>query len=220
MNEAIKKLLHTTKDGRWYWETDYANDKLELDDEDIDFDRIPEVIKLLKPATNWKDLDTPLEAARILASWGNEEGLEYLEYVVDLRPDNWGVGEAHHLRGYDTTYEWIGKAAAFYTHRKRDNKCSYINVERVRRIFAKCIKLAETQKFEPRLNSWINITSIGGLDNELHSYFRAILNNETFHHWKVTDAVKFFIEYDPDFLDKTLNEFGKKRSDYAEASSN
>ncbi|WOE76078.1 hypothetical protein [Alterisphingorhabdus coralli] len=216
MDQDIQKLLYTTKDGRWYWETDYAVDKLELDDEDIDFDRIPKIRELLiKPIKNWTELHIPFEAALVLASWGDEEGLSYLEYVIALRPDKWGNGEPHRLRGYDTTYEWVANAMiAFATFRSSyaefDSK-----IGELERWFKVILNLCETQPFEFPLLRWIKRRNYTQFDAELKSYLRAMVSDDTgFHHYKPADAVAFFADYDPVYLDRLLEELGKSRSDY------
>lgn len=214
MSEDLKKLLYTTKDGLWYWETDYASDQLELEEEDIDFERIPEIRKLLKPATNWKELYIPLEAAQVLASWGDDVGLEYLEYVVDLRPDKWGNGEPHRLREYDTTYEWITRAVAAYSSFHYDKTGKDIKRQRICPIMKKILYLSSLMEFEFLYFDTIVRRRYTEYDEELKAYMKSLFKNEDLHHWKVNNVVKFFIEYNPDFLDKTLAELGKSRPDY------
>ncbi|WP_028879533.1 hypothetical protein [Terasakiella pusilla] len=216
MDEKIERLLYTTKDGIWYWETDYAADKLELDDEDIDFDRIPEIRKLLtKPVASLPELYVPLEAALVLTSWGDEEGLRYLEYVVNLRPDRWGNGEPHRLRCYDTTYEWIANSVIFFrlAHLERTGKD--VMRKRVFPILSMLLKYCETLQFEFPLHHFLHEEALE-YDSSLKSYLRAMLADKSdFHHHKPGDAVKFFLKYDPVFLETVLKEANKNLSDYS-----
>lgn len=214
MDKDTERLLYTTKDGRWYWETDYAGDKLELDKEDIDFERIPKIKNLLKPASNWKEIYIPLEAAQILASWGNNEGLNYLKYVIELRPDKWGNGELHRLRNYDTTYEWIGKSIFWYCIRHNYNFKDTKTKELIIEIFSRILEFASEQRFEvPFLYAFKELLA-DDMRKPLRKYLRAVLANDKFHYYKSKDAVKFFIKYDPQFLEKTLNDLGKNISEY------
>lgn len=220
MDEEIKRLLFTTKDGRWYWETDYANDHLELDEEDIDFSRIPAIRKLLiKPVTSWPELATPLKAAEVLTSWGDEEGLKYLEYVVALRPDKWGNGEPHRLRLYDTTYEWILRAVISFNSVHFDSTPGDQDPmrDRVFDIISKIMSLSESLEFDFVELDWMNDNNYTEYDAGLKSYLRAMLADDTgFHHHKPGDAVKFFLDYDPAFLKSALQETGKQLSDFKE----
>lgn len=216
MNEEIKRLLYTTKDGRWYWETDYAADHLELDDEDIDFDRIPKLHKLLTPGAVKADLKVPLEAALVLTSWGDGKGLEYLEYVEHLCPEDWyGSGYSHRFGGFDTTREWMLNAISFYSGAHLERAGSDVKRERIFPLVSSILKDSETQQFQFNFLSTILKRSYREYDVGLKSYLRAMLDDDSgFHHHKPADAVKFFEEYDPDYLDEALAAAGKTLSDY------
>lgn len=216
MREEIKRLLYTTKDGRWYWETDYAVDHLELDDEDIDFDRIPELHRLLTPNAVKNDLEIPLEAALVLTSWGDDKGLEYLEYVESLGPEDWyGAGYSHKFGNFDTTREWMLSAISFYSGAHLDRSGNDAKRERIFPIVSSILKASETHKFQFNFLSVILRRSYNEYDAGLKSYLCAMLADDSgFHHHKPADAVKFFEKYDPRYLDVALARAGKIRSDY------
>jgi hypothetical protein len=216
MDEQTKRLLYTTKDGRWYWETDYAADQLELDDEDIDFDRIPHIRELLVPGAINEELRVPLEAALVLSAWGDEVGLHYLEYIAGLSDtERYGAGYSHRLGNFDTTFEWITRAAMACDSINFDRKGDEIMRSRVFPIIANALKCCETGQFEFPAFQWIKRNRYHEYDDSLRSYLCAMLRDGSgFHHHKPADAVKFFVEYDPVYLDAALSEVGKTRADY------
>jgi hypothetical protein len=93
MNQELDDLLYKLPPGT----EDYASDLTDLDPQDVPQDRIPELNALMQGHDDF----LAVTAARILCSWGREEGFDYLERFVCDRPpltENW---MPHRLRDYD-----------------------------------------------------------------------------------------------------------------------
>ena len=48
----------------------------------------------------------------------------------------------------------------------------------------------------------------------LKEHLAAIIKNPTLHHWKVADCAHFLMQYDPDFVTKTMAAHGKTLADF------
>ncbi len=96
-------------------------DVLHLDDDDISQDRILKLEALLTPITDLSNFFVPIEAAKLLAAWGSEKAIDYLDSCIDNRIDLLGNAEPHRLHAsYDGTYEKIIEACIHFYTRNSD----------------------------------------------------------------------------------------------------
>ncbi|QUX96778.1 hypothetical protein C0J08_15850 [Marinomonas sp. CT5] len=120
MGQEIYDLLykHYDKDGLLIEDMD---DVFYCEDDEIDKDRIPKLEALLTPITDAKSSLVPLEAAKLLAAWGDEKAIDYFEYCIDARIDRLGNLDPHRLHGnYDITYEDFSNGLLHYYARRVD----------------------------------------------------------------------------------------------------
>lgn len=100
---------------------DDIDDVLYCEDCEIDISRIEKLEGLLVPISDVKSSLIPMEAAKLLAAWGNENAIDYLERCIDQRIDRLGNLEPHRLYSYDTTYERILCSLLDYHARNADS---------------------------------------------------------------------------------------------------
>lgn len=74
MSNELNELLYKAPPGT----EDYASDLTDLDPQDVPKDRIPRLNALMQG----QDEYFAVTAARILCSWGREEGFDYLEQCL------------------------------------------------------------------------------------------------------------------------------------------
>ncbi|MCY9846364.1 hypothetical protein [Vibrio caribbeanicus] len=116
IGQEIYDLLYKHCDANGHLIED-MEDVLYCDDRDIDQERISELEVLLVPITSAQDSLIPIEASKILAAWGSEKAIEYLEFCIDERIDCLGNLDPHRIHGdYDTTYErMVDSLFQYYT---------------------------------------------------------------------------------------------------------
>jgi hypothetical protein len=190
---------------------DYTQFPYELDDEDIPRERIP----ILKQLMQGSDVYVAREVARLLCSWGDDEGFEYLRHLVCDQPPITSHGVAHHLRGYDDTYKHVLDSIKMYWARRADSG----EVEKARKkIFspiAKIIYLSTLMQFEiAGLFPLIEREGFTEYIPTLKAHLEAIIKNPKFHHWKVGDCVHLLMKFDPEFVTKTLVAHGYTLADF------
>lgn len=106
INNEIYDLVyvHYKKNGELISDPD---DYLLCDQEDIDDARAIKLINLLVPVSSIAELVVPFDSAKILASWGFMEGVDYFQYCVTNRVHKLGMLNPHNLTGHDLVYEEI-----------------------------------------------------------------------------------------------------------------
>lgn len=207
MDDETMRLLFTAKDGRWYNEADDgAGHPMDLEDSDIDFDRIPAIRKLLTPGARNEDLRTPVEAAKVLAGWGDDAGFEYLKYVV-------GLSDAERERGvseYELTH--IAQAVAAYRARKSDPPGSDELGRVAVPVLADLLRQSMTRDFEFPLYALRDYSDPAGSYREFGDDFRnllvSILEDRTRFAYKLNQVAPFFERHDPAFLRRAVATYG------------
>ena len=164
---------------------------------------------------NGPDDFTALQAAMLLAHWGEDEGFDYLESFVCAKPplaENW---TPHRLRSYDDTYKQVLDALNFYWARKSDIGKEDEARKKLYRPMTKIIKLAGQMPFDisyffdrierDRLTEYIP---------PLKDYLIEILKHPELHHWKIADCVHLLMKFDSEFVTQVLAAYGKMLTDY------
>lgn len=209
MDKIISDLIYSLpKDGKDY---SYANDVSDLDLEDVPKNRISK----LKDLMNGKNEYLALEAAKILTCWLDDDGFYFIEkFVCEREPltENWSP---HRLRNYDQTYSFILRTISSYWARSHDKGLGDISRKNIFNIVLKLIYLSNTMPFDIsvvfRLVKNEKFTEYLPM---IKTHFEAISANPHLHHWKVADCAHFLMEFEPDFVAKTLAKHGKTLADY------
>lgn len=205
MQEEIHHLLYDVPDS-----ADYAVDVSELDPEDIPLERVVQVLKLLDSA----DVDVRFSAARILCSWGYEEGLVVLESFID-DPSRMEGFFTHRLHGFDDTPRFVlsaltsfvannaGQGRGAYAHeRVHDSILTIINMAKEHPFmlgyFLCLIKHDQYQEFIPALKDLLAV----------------IVDKGDEYYWNIKDLVALLIGFDPIFVYKLFLLKGKTYSDF------
>lgn len=213
LESEISDMLYTSKNGE-------IHDSFEmslLDDDEIPWERLPKLEALLVASESSETLSRALSAAKLLASWGDEAGLDFLEDSVDKRIDKLGNLNPHRLRNYDTTYEEILDAAigfwARYCDRSREK--GVWARKRVKRLIVKLIGLANELPFEIKaLYDHLNRNPWPEIIEYIKDHLKIILGNESQNSWKIVDAINFFEVHDSEFVDQILRDHGRTRSEF------
>ncbi|MDR7378437.1 hypothetical protein J2X19_003131 [Rhodoferax ferrireducens] len=207
MNKETSDLLYTLPQGL----PSYASDLTDLDEADIPQDRIPKLRILLKDANEY----IALEAARLLCSWADDEGFDFIQrFVCDREPlaENW---MPHRLRVYDDTYKHLLDALIRYWAKNSDNGNGITARKKIVRPVSRIIIFSNINQFEIKRIFWL-IEDEGFTEYipELKSHLTEILKNPEFHHWKIGDCAHLLQKFDPEFVTKTLAAHGKTLADY------
>src|SRR5690554_985292 len=209
----INDILYTSKSGEFLDSFDMSL----LDDEEVPWDRIPKLREMLNESLDPKCVLQSLPAAKLLSAWGDEEGLKYLEKVVNFRIDKIGNLNPHRLRNYDITYEEILDAALNFWARYADR--SEVDSEKARHriegLLKRIISLSSELPFEIRsLYDHLSQNFWAEYVEDLKVHLDQILDDPRQHVWKVVDCVGFLDKYNPKSVDDILRKHGKTRKDY------
>jgi hypothetical protein len=182
-----------------------------LDGQDVPQDRIPKLNALMQG----QDEFLAVTAARILCSWGREEGFDYLEQFVCNRPpqtENW---MPHRLRSHDETYRFILDAIVSFWATQSDAGRGDAARQRIYKTVTKIIEMASVLPFDISPFFWL-IVRAGFTEYipALKEHLTAILLNPDLHHWKIADCAHLLMSFDPDFVKKVLAKHGKALSDF------
>ncbi|SFG82802.1 hypothetical protein SAMN05518865_119106 [Duganella sp. CF458] len=207
MNQELNDLLYKLPSGT----ESYASDLTDLDAQDIPQDRIPKLNALMQG----QDEYIAVTAARILCSWGREEGFDYLEQFVCDRPpqtENW---MPHRLRNYDETYKFILDALVSFWAAQSDAGSGDAARQRIFKPISKIIEIANVLPFDISYFFWL-IEHKGFTEYipALKEHLSAILLDSNLHHWKIADCAHLLMRFDPEFVQKLLAKHGKTLSDY------
>ena len=206
MDQQTNDLLYKVPSHVDYTEFPYG-----LDEEDIPREHIP----VLKQLMQGNDVYVAREAARLLCSWGDDEGFEYLRHLVCDQPPITSEGMAHPLRGYDDTYKHILDSIRWYWIRRTDTGDGDKARKKVFGPIAKIIYLSNQMQFE--IWGMFRLVEDQGFTEyipTLKAHLEAIIKNPKFHHWKVGDCVHLLMKFDPEFVTKTLAAHGYTLADF------
>lgn len=124
MGQEVYDLLYTHYDRHGALIED-MDDVLFCEDDEIPRYRIPKLEALLTPITDTKNSLIPIEAAKLLAAWGSEKALDYLDSCINQRIDLLGSIDPHRLYHYDTLYERI--ADSYFQYYIRSAERDYVH---------------------------------------------------------------------------------------------
>lgn len=206
-HEEIQYLLYFIPES-----ADYAADATDLDPEDVPEERV-NGLKLLLNSGNG---DEPLTSARLLASWGYEEGVEKLKYYINNPEETDRVGcMLHRLHSYNDVFKHILMALTSYHCRMIDRgfgeKSKIITYPLIRRI----IGLAQAYSFN--LDYFLVQIEPGMFDEflpDLKEMLQSIINKPQVNPWRIHDVIAFFMRTDLEFVDEVLKENGKVLKDF------
>jgi hypothetical protein len=189
MGKEVYDLLYTHYDQKGSLIRD-MDDVLYCDDDAIPQDRISKLESLLTPITGAKSSLVPIEAAKLLASWGSKKAIDYFEYCIDQRIDRLGNLDPHRLHGYDSTYEKMIDSILHYYARHAD-------------------KSLQNEK-EARENIFSPLRKIISLSKELTIDMGGLINEIKNENWKeylpvLKECYSFFVQLPEDSLNRKWN---------------
>jgi hypothetical protein len=209
MDQELEDLFYDIPAGA----ADYADLLEDLDDADIPRDRIPKFVALMETA----DAPIAFDAAKVLCSWGDERGFEYLRAFVMRDPPMTQLWNPHRYRAYDETYRlalmafiqcWAKWADRSPKHGEEIRAAMFAPVVRI-------IQLAE--KLPVPVDNLFWLITREGFTEYLPAFkhhLEAILEHPERHHWKVADCADLLMKFDPEFGTQALAKRGKTLADY------
>ena len=188
---------------------DYTELPEDIDLEDIPPERIEKVKNLLVHEDNY----IVFQAARLLTSWGIEEGFHTLEKLL-VENELQGMIQ-HRLYGYDETYKhvlyafisyWANRSDIGKGEQARKAICDPISI---------IIKASNMQSFQIaglfRLVSKKDFVEYIPL---LKEHLQIIIKNPEDNYWRIHDVIELFLKVDPDFVEQVLKENRKELSNF------
>lgn len=206
MEKDLRDLLYAMPPN-----TEYACDLSELDEEDIPKERLPRLVALLDG-----DDEVAFIAARVLCSWANEQGFNYMiSFVFRDPPVNKGW-YPHRLRGYDDTYRMALLSFQSYwaTRATRSPAEGELARKKIFSPIVRLIELSNSMPFEVPLRFLVEKQGFFEYLPALKCHLQAILKHQDLHHWKVADCAHLLMNFDPDFVHETLAQCGKTLADF------
>lgn len=191
---------------------DYADNLLDLDIEDVPYERVPEILEIMNGP---HDVNTVLRAAILLTYWGIDEGFRFLKNFVCHQEPPKEILMPHRFRGYDETYSqlllafrryWAIKADGGEGDEVRTELC-----EPIKRI----IELSNKFPFEIVQFYWL-VEEEGFVEFVplLKEHLLALLKSSEEHYWKIADCAHLLMKFDPLFVEQSLSQYGKILSDF------
>lgn len=205
MGKEIYNLLYTNKNG----EKEDSYEMGLLEDEDTPWDRVEKLTSLLKPVSTVESILIPLESSKLLASWGNDDGLSYLEYLVDSRIDKLGCISPHRIHSYDEVYEEIQRAITNYYVRyiDRSKEKGRQAAQRIEPVLLKVIKLSSEFPFQLVCLSYIkDYYNRKTYEPVLKECFVELVKQGEYE-WKIKDLKELLINWDAEFVNETLQKY-------------
>lgn len=188
---------------------EYTDVSVDLDLEDIPDSRINEVIKLLQNSDKY----ISFQAARVLTSWGIDQGFNFL---VDLFQNNQLDGMVcNRLHGYDETYLHVLHALISFWANKADRGEEDYARTLIFPIISKIIDYSNVQLFP--IDSLFSIVDKYNYKEYLpllKNHLRKILLNQPEQYWKIHDLIGFVLKYDSKFVEIVLSENKLSLNDY------
>ncbi len=182
------------------------------EDEDIDKERVKKLKALIGSVNNHKTLGVSIEAAKLLTSWGIEEGIHFIEKSLDERIEKYGNFNPDRLYGYDVTYEQFEGAVDNYYARLADRGEADKAFKRIKPIITKIIQLsAEIPHRLLNLCMQINCKRWEAYQAPLKTTFESILKKEEQSrndYWNIIDLKVLFLEWDPKYLNELESQYG------------
>ncbi len=126
--------------------TDESGSLIGLDEVQL-LDRPPlERFSILQAALESQDLEIRYRAAVVLAAWGDDQGLDAIEDMIDNRIDQKGICVPHRIHQYNNIYDEFAYAIYLFGHSGRRSSD-------LSRIFKKILQLYGPCRFESKLKN-------------------------------------------------------------------
>ncbi|MBH0063694.1 hypothetical protein [Psychrobacter sp. SZ93C1] len=205
MNEAhINSLLRDIPTG-----VDYTELPEDIDPEDIPPERIKGIVDLLSHEDDY----IVFQAARLLTSWGIEEGFHTLEKLL-VENELQGMIQ-HRIYGYDETYKHVLYAFISYWANQSDMGKGEQARKAIFEPVSIIIKASNTQLFQ--IDKIFRLV----LDDDFNEYIpllkehlQIIIKNPEDNYWRIHDVIELFLKVDPDFVAQVLKENRKELSNF------
>ena len=205
MNEAhINSLLRDIPT-----DVDYTELPEDLDPEDIPPERIKGVVDLLTHEDDY----IVFKAARLLTSWGIEEGFDTLRKLL-VENELQGMIQ-HRIYGYDETYKHVLYAFISYWANQSDAGKGEQARKAIFEPVSIIIKASNTQLFQ--IDKIFRLV----LDDDFNEYIpllkehlQIIIKNPEDNYWRIHDVIELFLKVDPDFIAQVLKENKKELSNF------
>ena len=189
-------------------QADYAVDAFDLSEEDIPQSRVTAVSHLL----NSEDDFIRYTAARLLTSWGYEQGVEELEkFEYD---NNLGFID-HRLHGYDdSSYHNLRALISFWALNSDRGHGAYA-YQRIKPIVFDIINKFNAQPFE--ISPLLRLIARRRFEEYIpliKEHLITIIDHPEGHGWKIHDAIELLLKFDGGFVMNLLSEKGKTLKDF------
>lgn len=106
----------------------------------------PDRVAILHAALRSQDLELQYRAALVLAAWGDDQGLDDIEHLIDMRIDTEGVVVPHRIYGYNNIYDEFARAVYLFGHSGRQ-------ITKQKRIYAKLLALYGPCDYQGKLKN-------------------------------------------------------------------
>lgn len=207
MDDKINDLLHFVPE-----HADYAVDATDLDPEDIPDSRIVGVTDLLR---THPDEGVRLSAARLLTSWGVQEGLSYTVHIIDHFQTFEGF-DSHRLHSHDETFKFVLRSLVGYFCRLADAGEGERARAEVYGPIVKIIHLSNDRPFEISDMFWlVSSKQFREFIPALREHLLAIAANPGLHRWKIYDVLGLLLNVDDEFASGFLKMAGKSHNDFS-----
>lgn len=206
MDPKTHELLYSIPDN-----ADYAAEAGDLDAGDIPEARRSAVKELMFHSN---DETERFLAAKLLASWGEHEGLVALQKSLE-RPEVIEGTYIHRLYGYDDTYRQVLMAVTMYFANVAGAQGKDVARLHVYELLSEIISLANDRPFEiSELYFFVRREKYLEYLPMIEQHLISIIDFPEKHRWKIYDAIVFLMELDSDFvvplligLNKTVDDF-------------
>lgn len=206
MDDKLNDLLHFVPP-----HADYAVDATDLDPEDIPDARVAGVMALLR---THPDDGVRLLAARLLTSWGVQEGLSYTAHIIDNVQTFEGF-DSHRLHGHDETYKFVLRSLVGYFCRLADAGEGEKARAEIYSPIVKIIHLSNGRPFEiADMFSLVSRNHFNEYLPALREHLLAMAANPEPHRWKIYDVLELLLNVDAEFAAGFLKAAGKSHNDF------
>lgn len=189
---------------------DYAVDSTDLDPEDILESRVIGINALL----NSSDMEVKFTAARILTSWGYEQGLAVLEEYIQ-NPESVENWLPNRLHGFNDSFKYMLMALNRFVAINSDNGQEIFAKTRAFPVISKILELSKEMPFNiDYFLSHISFDEYYEFIPQLESILKAIIDYPEIHGWKIYDVMQILLKFNPDFVNSLLVKKGKKLDDF------
>ena len=206
VDDRLNDLLHAVPA-----QADYAVEAADLDRVDIPDSRIAGVTQLLR---THPDEGVKLLAARLLTSWGVQEGLGYTVYIVDHFQAFEGF-DSHRLHGHDETFKFVLRSLVSYFCTLADEGEGEKARAEIYEPIVNIIRLSNERPFEiVDMFSLVSRNRFIEFIPALREHLLAIAASPALHRWKIYDVLELLLTADTEFAEGFLKTTGKSHNDF------